>query len=253
MTHLVLEDHGAFASMRFDGPERLNAFSADTYACFAEELERFAANESWRALIFTGEGRAFCSGQDLGEAGQATTMTGTALRSRLEQLQRITRRMREIPKLFIAAVNGPAAGFGAELTLACDVRFASEDAYFLFPELSRRLYFTNGTLELLPAFGGAALAADLLLSGRRWPATEALAIGFISRILPAAELLDEARRFAEQALSAPGQTMVATLTFLRSRNAEGLERALQHEVETFLAMTAVPAPQGAAAAPATGG
>ena len=100
--------------------------------------------------------------------------------------------MRSIPKLLIAAINGPAVGFGAELTLACDVRFASADAYLMFPELARGLYFTNATLELLPAFAGSAQACDLLLSGKRWSAEEALAAGFVSRVLTGSELLPEA-------------------------------------------------------------
>jgi len=130
---------------------------------------------------FTGAGRAFCSGQDLDEAREAQSLSANELRARLELLQQITRRMRSIPKLLIAAINGPAVGFGVELTLACDARFASADAYFMFPELARGLYFTNATLELLPAFAGNAQACDLLLSGKRWSADEALAAGFVSR------------------------------------------------------------------------
>jgi len=248
-----LEDHGTFAALRFEGQERLNAFSSDTYASFGQELERFELEDRWKALIFTGGGRAFCSGQDLGEAGDADLMSLEALRDRLETLQHITRRMRAIPKLLIAAVNGPAVGFGAELTLACDIRFASVDAYFMFPELSRGLYFTNATLELLPAFAGSAQACDLLLSGRRWSAGDAFAAGFVSRVLSAAELLPEAQRFAEQAVQAPANSLEATLRFLRARNAPAIEGALRYEVETFLTMSSATGHRDPGARPASGG
>ena len=253
MTELVWEDHGNFATLRFEGQERLNAFSSGTYASFGRELDRFACEGRWKALIFTGGGRAFCSGQDLDEASDAGSMSLDTLRGRLETLQQITRRMRALPKLLIAAVNGPAVGFGAELTLACDIRFASNDAYFMFPELSRGLYFTNATLELLPAFAGSAQACDLLLSGRRWSAGDAFAAGFVSRVLPASDLLAEARRFAEQAVQAPAKSLEATLQFLRARHAQAIEGALRYEVETFLAMSSATGHRDPGAQPATGG
>ena len=253
MTELVREDHGAFASLQFRGEERLNAFSIDTYTAFGAELERFAREERWKAMIFTGAGRAFCSGQDLGEAGEAQSLSTEELRVRLELLQQITRLMRSIPKLLIAAINGPAVGFGAELTLACDVRFASADAYLMFPELARGLYFTNATLELLPAFVGSAQACDLLLSGKRWSAEEALAAGFVSRVLTGSELLPEAYRFAEQAGRAPAESLAATLRFLRARHSTAIETALRFEVDTFLAMGAAGSPSSPADSQTTGG
>jgi enoyl-CoA hydratase/carnithine racemase len=238
MTKLVLEDHGSVALLRFEGSERLNAFSRDTYASLERELARFAGEARWTVLILTGAGRAFCAGQDLDEVGDVASLSPDALRGRLEQLQGLTRRMRDLPKLLVAAVNGPAVGFGAELTLACDVRFASEDAYFMFPELSHGLYFTNATLELLPAFAGSARACELLLGGERWPATEALAAGFVNRVVPGPELLPAAQRFAARAAQVSAEALVATLRFIRRRQAPGIEAALRYEVDTFLELRA---------------
>ena len=252
MTELMREDHGNFATLRFSGEESLNAFSIDTYTALGCELERFAGEGRWKALIFTGAGRAFCSGQDLDEAREAQSLSANELRARLELLQQITRRMRSIPKLLIAAINGPAVGFGVELTLACDARFASADAYFMFPELARGLYFTNATLELLPAFAGNAQACDLLLSGKRWSADEALAAGFGSRVLKASELLPETCRFAEQAGRVPAESLAATLGFLRARQTAAIEAALSFEVDTFLAMSAAASSRSPTIVPATG-
>jgi 2-(1,2-epoxy-1,2-dihydrophenyl)acetyl-CoA isomerase len=252
MTELVLEDHGSVALLRFEGSERLNPFSRDTYTSFERELERIAADARWKALILTGAGRAFCSGQDLDEAAEVVALSPDALRARLEQLQSLTRRMRDFPKLLLAAVNGPAVGFGAELTLACDVRFASEDAYFMFPELSRGLYFTNATLELLPAFAGTARACELLLGGERWPATEALAAGFVSRVVPGAELLPAAQRFAAKAAQLPSEALISTLRFIRRRQTAGVDAALRYEVDAFLELRACENNSTTATVPATG-
>jgi len=156
--------------------------------------------------------------------------------------------MRALPKVLIAAVNGPAVGFGAELTLACDIRFASTDAYFMFPELSHGLYFTNATLELLPAFAGSAQACDLLLSGRRWLAAEAFAAGFVSRLLPDGNLLPEAKRFAAQIAACPIEAVASTLSFIRARHSAAVDAALAHEVDTLLQLSAgAPSVQSTAA------
>jgi 2-(1,2-epoxy-1,2-dihydrophenyl)acetyl-CoA isomerase len=234
MTELVREDHGSVALLRFEGSERLNAFSTETYAAFDHELARFTNTSQSKVLILTGGGRAFCSGQDLDEAHEVQSLSEKDLRGRLEQLQALTRRLRDLPMLLVAAVNGPAVGFGAEMTLACDVRFASEEAYFMFPELSRGLYFTNATLELLPALAGSSRACELLLAGQRWSATDAMAAGFVSRVMPNEQLLPAAHRFAAQAAEVPREALVSTLRFLRQRHASAVEVALQYEVETFL-------------------
>lgn len=251
MTELIWEDHGPVALLRFEGSERLNAFSRETYTSFERELERFAADARWKVLILTGAGRGFCSGQDLEEAVEVASLTQDALRARLQQLQNLTRRMRSLPMLLLAAVNGPAVGFGAELTLACDVRFASEDAYFMFPELTRGFYFTNATLELLPAFAGSARAYELLLGGERWSAAEALADGFVSRVVPGPELLPAAQRFAARAAQASAEALVATLRFIRGRHTTEVDAALRYEVDTFLELHASAA-LTVTASPATG-
>jgi enoyl-CoA hydratase/carnithine racemase len=237
MTKLVWEDHGTVAVLRFEGSDRLNAFSQETYVALESELVRFAAEARWKALILTGAGRAFCSGQDLGDVADIESQKTDALRARLEQLQSLTRRMRELPKLLVAAVNGPAVGFGAEITLACDVRFASEEAYFMFPELARGLYFTNATLELLPALAGNSRACELLLGGERWSADEALAAGFVSRVVPTAQLLPVAQRFAARAASFSADAVGSTLRFIRERQANAVDAALRYEVNAFLRLS----------------
>lgn len=241
MTKIVWEDHGDVVVLRLEG-ERLNAFSRATYAALQSELERFAGEECRRVLILTGAGRAFCSGQDLEDVGDLAALPREVLAERLHEVQELTRCMRASDKLLVAAINGPAVGFGAELTLACDVRFASEDAYFLFPELTCNLYFTNATLELLPALAGTSRACELLFGGSRWHATEALTAGFVSRVVPAEELLPVARGFATRAAAVSRDAMAATLRYLRGRQASGINNALRYEVDTFLELRANASP-----------
>ena len=104
----------------------------------------------------------------------------------------------------------------------------------MFPELSRGLYFTNATLELLPALAGSSRACELLLAGQRWSATDAMAAGFVSRVMPNEQLLPAAKRFAAQAAEVPTEALVSTLRFLRRRHSAAVEGALHFEVETFL-------------------
>jgi 2-(1,2-epoxy-1,2-dihydrophenyl)acetyl-CoA isomerase len=230
----VWEEHDSVPLLRFEGTETLNAFSLDTYEALAEALRHFSAQPRWKALILTGGGRAFCSGQDLGEVRDTMNLPNVAMQRHVDSLQSITRQMLDIPKLLIAAVNGPAVGFGAEVTLGCDVRFASPEGYFMFPELAAGLYFTNATLELLPALVGHAKACELLLGGRKWPASEAMAAGFVSQVAPGAELVAAARAFAVQAVGSPGPGSSLTLSFLRRRRRAAVEAALAFETETFL-------------------
>jgi enoyl-CoA hydratase/carnithine racemase len=122
----------------------------------------------------------------------------------------------------------------------------------MFPELTRGLYFTNATLELLPAFAGSSRACELLLGGERWPASEALAAGFVSRVMPAPELLPAAQRFAARAALVSAQALSSTLRFIRRRRASGIDAALRYEVDTFLQMCAGAPRAHATTAPAGG-
>jgi enoyl-CoA hydratase len=154
-------------------------------------------------VIITGAGRGFCAGLDLHGYGAAPGNDGTdESRDRLanqEHMSRLILELRALPQPVIAAVNGPAAGFGLALALGCDIRYASKSAVF-------RAAFINigvsncdmGTSWLLPRLIGASRSHELMLTGRRVDAEEALKIGLVADVVPDAGLADRAQQAAVQ-------------------------------------------------------
>jgi enoyl-CoA hydratase/carnithine racemase len=178
-------------------PEALNALNYPMVLDFLAVLDEVESSPDLRAVILTGAGRAFCAGFDLrgygdeerlGEQGQLR-----GLLSRQQQIARIPVRLHELPVPVIAAVNGAAAGAGLSLAAACDIRVAAEGAIFSAAFL--RAGFTGcdlGSSWLLPRIVGAGRAHELILTARRFDAAEALAIGLLSRVVPAESLLESA-------------------------------------------------------------
>jgi enoyl-CoA hydratase/carnithine racemase len=233
---LVLKQLDGITILQFNRPERLNAFSRPMYATLQESIAGFGADDAQRVLILTGVGRAFCSGQDLDEIaamGQADDQTVT---ERVEALQQITRLMRSIYKPFIAAINGPAVGFGAELTLSCDIRVAARSAYFMFPELERGMFFTNAAIALLPQLIGATRAARLLLTGERMSADEALHAGLVSQVVPQEELENTALTLARRLNERREKSIRLTIEGLRLGQAQMLETAMQFETAACVSL-----------------
>jgi enoyl-CoA hydratase len=170
------------------------------------ELRAIAAERSTRAVILTGAGRGFCAGLDLHGYGAAPNSDGSdEARDRLADQQHMSTlilELRALPQPVIAAVNGPAAGFGLALCLASDIRYASRDAVF-------RVAFINvgvsncdmGTSWLLPRLIGASRAHELMLTGRRLGAEEALRIGLVAELTDGEALLQRALNGARQIAS----------------------------------------------------
>jgi enoyl-CoA hydratase len=187
-------------------PEQLNAMTADLCAALHAELQAVAADRSCRAVIVTGAGRGFCAGLDLHGYGKAPGNDGSdEPRDRLANqihMSRLILAIRAVPQPVIAAVNGASAGFGLALALGCDIRFAAEEAVF-------RVAFLNigvsncdmGTSWLLPRLIGASRAHELMLTGRRFDAQEALRIGLVADVVEAAQLADRSVEAATQIAS----------------------------------------------------
>jgi enoyl-CoA hydratase len=208
MTSLLLVDEPAAHVRRLtlNRPEQLNAMTSELCQALHEELRRTAADRSCRAVILTGAGRGFCAGLDLHGYGAAPENDGSdESRDRLANQQHMSTlilALRQLPQPVIAAVNGPAAGFGLALSLGCDIRYASPEAVF-------RAAFINigvsncdmGTSWLLPRLIGASRSHELMLTGRRVNAEEALRIGLIADIAAEGELPTRALEAATQIAS----------------------------------------------------
>jgi len=184
-------------------PEQLNAMNAELCEALHRELEALAGDRSCRVIVLTGAGRGFCAGVDLRGYGQAPGNDGTdTARDHLgnqEHMSRLILRLRDIPQPVIAAVNGPAAGFGLALALGSDIRYAAESAVL-------RVAFLNigvsncdmGTSWLLPRLIGASRAHELMLTGRRVDAAEAERIGLVAKAVEDERLMEHSLEGARE-------------------------------------------------------
>jgi enoyl-CoA hydratase/carnithine racemase len=180
-------------------PDRLNAFTMQMMHDWLALLDEIDAADDVRAVVVTGAGRGFCAGADLGSGG------GTFDASGQEQVQehrdgggRVTLRIFESVKPFIAAVNGPAVGVGATMTLPMDVRIASDAARFGFVFARRGIVPEAASSWFLPRVVGISQAMEWVATGRVFDAQEALRGRLVSRVVPAAELLATAHALARE-------------------------------------------------------
>lgn len=190
-----LERRGAIAIVTMNRPEALNAFDHEQLRLISETFEKIAGDGSIRCVILTGAGdRAFAAGADIKEMKDLDGEGGLAF-GRLGH--RATRSVEQLPQPVIAAVNGFALGGGCELALAADIRLASENAVFAQPEVSLGIPPGWGGSQRLPRLIGPGLASEMILSGRRVKAEEALRIGLVNSVWPLAELMPKAIQLAE--------------------------------------------------------
>jgi enoyl-CoA hydratase/carnithine racemase len=201
MTEAVLYDVAdGVATITLNRPDRLNAMNADTYAGLMDAFDATDGDDAVRAVIVTGAGRAFCAGADLG-GGQSTFNYGEyggqghAPRDRGGLLVlRIFRSLKPV----IAAINGPAVGVGLSMTLPMDIRLMSDGAKAGFVFAARGIVPDAAASWFLPRIVGISQALEWTLTGRVFPAAEALAGGLVRTVCPADELLPLARQLATQ-------------------------------------------------------
>jgi enoyl-CoA hydratase len=208
VSSLLLSDQPAphVRLLTLNRPDDLNAMTSELCEELHRELDSVAADRSCRVAIVTGAGRGFCAGLDLHGYGRAPDNVGDdEPRNRLANQQHMSTlilQLRSVPQPVIAAVNGPAAGFGLALALGCDIRLAAREAVF-------RAAFINigvsncdmGTSWLLPRLIGASRSHELMLTGRRVDADEALRIGLVSDVVEGETLRERALEAAAQIAS----------------------------------------------------
>ena len=230
---LRVEVDGPVATLTLDRPDALNALTVPVKVALREALESLAADRSVRAVILTGAGRAFCAGQDLAEREQPDAAPlEVEVRERYNP---IIRTLRSMGQPVIAAVNGVAAGAGASLAFACDIRLAAEDARFVLAFGRIGLVPDSGATWFLPRLVGSAKAAELALIGDPVDAAEALRLGLVSRVVPGDRLMAEARALADRlaegaplALSLTKERIAALADDRPRRGARGRGQAAGH-------------------------
>jgi len=227
------------AVLRLSRPRSRNAIRAATVGQLEHHLGSLADDETVRTLVLTGEPPAFCAGVDLLEAGRLALAPRQERHAFVERLQQLTRTLRSLPQVTIAAIDGAAVGLGAELAIACDLRYAGDEARFCFPELTRGLFPTNGVTVLLPALVGSGRAHELLLGGAWIDADTAHAIGMARRAAGSAD--SAARAFAELLSRANARATRLAIRALRTASHEQVEAALRIEAASAIELSEVPA------------
>jgi enoyl-CoA hydratase/carnithine racemase len=226
-----LEKDGRVLTVTIERPERLNALHPPANIELGKVFDDFAADpELWVAII-TGRGRAFSAGNDLryqAEGGQRSPMPRGfgGLTSRFD-----------LQKPVIAAVNGVAMGGGFEIALACDLIIASDQAVFALPEPKVGLAALAGGLHRLPRQIGTKQALGMILTGRRVGAEEGQRLGFVNEVVPAAELMNAAKRWAREICEcAPLSIRASKDVVYRGLSHASLEEAMGKQYDSVRAM-----------------
>lgn len=202
---LVDRPEPAISVVTLNRPHRLNALTRETVANLNAVFDALAADRDCRAVVLTGAGRGFCSGQDLQASNDRNRAATSGVVEKLywqEQFAGMGRRLRTMPKLVVAAVSGPAVGAGMAMALSSDVRIATPSVKFLVAAV--RIGLTggeSGLSYLLPRLIGASRAFDILLTGRPIEAEEALQTGLVRSLSEPESLLDDAITYARSVLA----------------------------------------------------
>ncbi|WP_327659048.1 MULTISPECIES: enoyl-CoA hydratase/isomerase family protein [unclassified Streptomyces] len=217
-------------------PDQLNGVSAELHRRLAEVWDEIAADGDARAVVLTGAGRAFSAGGDFEHLLRHTS--DAELRERSIRLDRaIQTAMIRFPLPVVAAVNGPAVGLGCSLALGCDLVLMADDAYLADPHVSVGLVAGDGGVTLWPLLTSLLRAKEYLFTGDRIPAEKAVEFGLANRVVPAAELTDQAMALAHRLAAQPPQALRATKAALavvvEQMSRGGMEAALMAEQTTM--------------------
>lgn len=192
---IIFEEENGIATITINRPKSLNALNTEVFHELAPLLDNISQNENIRVLIITGAGeKAFVAGADISELAELNALEGKYF---VKTGHDCMAKLQGLPIPVIAAVNGFALGGGLELALACDFIYASENAKFGLPEI---------TLGLIPGFGGTQrlarivgknIAKEMIFTGKTISAGDGAALGFVNKVLPQADLIEESRKTAE--------------------------------------------------------
>jgi 2-(1,2-epoxy-1,2-dihydrophenyl)acetyl-CoA isomerase len=226
---ILLEIGTGVARLTFNRPDRLNSFTVQMHDEVSRALEAVARSEA-RVLVLTGAGRGFCAGQDLADRAVAPGGEGVDLGESLEKRYNpLIRRLTSLEMPVICAVNGVAAGAGANIALACDIVIAARSAKFIQSFANIGLIPDSGGTWCLPRLAGQARAMGLALTGEPLTAERAEAWGMIWKCVADEELNAEVDTMAAKFASAPTAGLAATKKLIRESGARCLPDQLERE------------------------
>ena len=234
---ILLERADGIARITLNRPDRLNSFNSEMHAALREALAQVQADTSLRVLLLTGAGRGFCAGQDLGDRAVAPGATPVDLGASIDANYRpLVLALRELPMPVVCAVNGVAAGAGANIALACDIVIAAKSASFIQAFCRIGLLPDSGGTYFLPRLVGTARAMGLALLGDKLPASMAAEWGLIWQCVDDANLASTVDALLGQLAKAPTRGLAATKRALYASATAtlaaqiDLERDLQREL-----------------------
>ncbi len=228
MSTLLFDQQNGVAKITLNRPKAYNSFNKDLAFSLQAALDKCAADESIRAVILTGAGKAFCAGQDLGEVSTPELMPG--FKVLLEEHYRpVVLKIRNLEKPVIAAVNGVAAGAGANIALACDIVVASEKASFIQAFSGIGLIPDSGGTFFLPRLIGFQKALALAMLGDKISATEAEQMGMIYKVFSVEDFEEQVNQLANRLAKMPTKGLALTKKAFNSSLTNSLEEQLSVE------------------------
>ena len=233
--HYLVSEHDGSGVCRIllNRPQRLNAMNRGLIGEVAAAFDAANADDGIRVILFAGNGRAFCAGDDRHEHRHPRN-EGEA-REFVELIQDATRAIVFGPKPVVGAIHGWAAGGGFEWAINCDFPIWAESAHGFFPEVSLNLFVTGAVTSLLPALVGLNRAREMLFLGERYSARQLLELGVAWRVVEDECLLDEAGAVAARLAALPPKSVQAMKRVLNRTAASSIERALELETDATVA------------------
>jgi 2-(1,2-epoxy-1,2-dihydrophenyl)acetyl-CoA isomerase len=227
---IQFERAAGIARLTLNRPDRLNSFNVQMHSEVRDALDQVRDDPDCRVLVITGAGRGFCAGQDLGDRAVAPGASAPDLGESIElRYKPLILGLRSLPKPVIAAVNGVAAGAGANIALACDIVIAAKSASFIQSFSKLGLVPDSGGTWTLPRLVGTARAIGLAFLGDKLSAEQAAAWGLIWRCVDDAELASNVDQLATQFASAPTRGLARTKEAIYSSSERTLEQQLDLE------------------------
>ncbi|HOG45239.1 MAG TPA: enoyl-CoA hydratase-related protein [Anaerolineae bacterium] len=230
--YILYEKSEGLATITINRPEVRNALTQALMEELGQAIDQAEADEEVRVLILTGAGeRAFVAGADIGEVGARDTLTELGANSRVRR--GVFSRLEHLSRPSIAAVNGYALGGGCELALACTLRIAADTARFGQPEINLGIIPGLGGTQRLTRLVGKGRAMELILTGDLIDAQEAFRIGLVNKVVPAAQLMEEARALAKKLAAKPPLALRAAKDAVDYGADMSLAAALEFENRLF--------------------
>ena len=234
MSNVLIEQHGKVLSLRLNRPDRRNAMTGEMYTALANAIQAAEKDSGIRALCFSGEGKGFCAGNDLGDFMKSPEMSAAS------PVLRFLKTVSQTELPMVAAVHGAAVGIGTTLLLHCDLVYAAPSTKLALPFVNLGLVPEAGSSLLLPRIMGHARAAELILLGESFGPEKAVAYGIVNDIIEESEVLNHALDIAQKLAAKPPQALRLSRALLRRASEKEVQEAMDIEVGHFTAQLAGP-------------